>query len=385
MNLRLLPILLVAAAELPGATYYVSPEGADSNAGTAHAPFATLARAAQSAGPGDTVLVRDGTYGPGSAVTAGDAADSNVSPVVLARSGKPDAWITFQAEHRWGAVLDCRMVCDSYFDLANASYIVIQGFVITHGFREGIHSNGAAHHITLRGNRIEYIGNRQTSSTYGLDGMYTSPNCHDFVIDSNAFHDIGRTNVSSLDHGLYLRGWNFTVTNNIFYSLSRGWGIQMADGLANIIIANNTFAFVNPPGGGDIMMWNKQSAVTIRNNIFYDVRKAAVVRFQSSVDGCAVDHNLVAGTASIMEEGAGCAVGANLMDTDPMFVNTIAAPYDFVPRPGSPAAHAGVPVAAVAADYQGVPRPAVGGTAIGALQPGPLSMHRGAAKPRVQK
>ena len=377
--------LLAAGTSLYGATYFVSPGGVDSNSGARVAPFHTLSRGAQVAGPGDTVVVLDGTYGHENAVTAGDSSDTNASPVVLTRSGTAKAWITFKAEHRWGAVLDCQMTCDSYIDLANVSYVVIQDFVITHGYREGIHSNGTAHNIILRGNQIEYIGNRQTSVTYGLDGLYTSPNCHDFLIDSNAFHDIGRTNASVLDHGLYFQGWNFTVINNLFYNLTRGWGIQMANGLSNILVANNTFAFVNPAPGGQIMLWNAQSQVTIRNNIFYNAQTAAIVRYESSVSSCAVDHNLVSGTVPVIEQPAGCTIGVNLTDTDPMLANVASAPYNFQPLPASPVAEAGVQVAGVALDYNGVPRPKTGGIAIGALQPGPLGVPRAQARRQVRK
>lgn len=377
--------LLVAGTSVFGATYYVSPNGTDSNSGARIAPFHTLSRGARAAGPGDTVVVLDGTYGHENAVTAGDSSDTNASPVVLTRSGTANAWITFKAEHRWGAVLDCQMICDSYIDLGNVAYVVIQDFAITNGYREGIHSNGTAHNIILRGNQIEHIGNRQTSVTYGLDGLYTSPNCHDFLIDSNAFHDIGRTNASMLDHGLYFQGWNFTVINNLFYNLARGWGIQMANGLTNILVANNTFAFISPAPGGQIMLWNTQSQVTIRNNIFYNAQTAAIVRYESSVSSCAVDHNLVSGTVPVIEQSAGCTIGSNLMNTDPMFANIATPPYDFQPLAASPAAQAGVAVAGVVLDYNGVPRPTAGGIAIGALQPGPLGVPRAQARRQPRK
>src|SRR5690348_3212070 len=139
--------------------------------------------------------------------------------------------------------MDCMNQCDSNFDLSNASYIMIQDFVITRAYKEAIHSNGAAQHITLRGNSLQYIANRSTQTTLGLDGMYTNAACHDFIIDGNVFHDIGRTDVNWLDHGLYLHGSNFTVTNNIFYNIAHGWSIQAADGMSNLQIVNNTFAF----------------------------------------------------------------------------------------------------------------------------------------------
>jgi hypothetical protein len=320
-----------------GRVLYVAPNGDDGHQGSAGAPFRTLSRAVEAARAGDTVTVGDGTYGPGSALTDGDLADTNHSPVALRNSGSPSAWILIRSQHKWGAVLDCEMRCDSYFDLARASYVEIRDFVITRGYREGIHSNDSAHHITLRGNRIEFIANRETSTVYGLDGMYTNPNCHDFLIDGNVFHDIGRTNVNWLDHGLYLRGWNFTVTNNVFYHLTRGWAITLADGLVNVLIGNNIFAFPNPIKDGHIMMWNRQSGLTIENNIFYAPRNHAIDRFDSSASACIIGHNLVYGASAVMADESGCRVDKNRIGADPRFVNAATPPYDFRMRADSPA------------------------------------------------
>jgi len=189
---------------LSAATYYVATGGSDSNPGTLEAPFRTLQQAANTASAGDTVVVRDGTYGHENSVTGGDSSGNESSPVVLYHSGAAGAPITIKSENQWGAVLDCELLCDSYINLYNASYIVIQDFVITRGYKEGIHSNDSANNITLRGNRIEYIANRPSASPLGLDGMYTNANCHDFIIDGNIFHDIGRSDANWLDHGLYL-------------------------------------------------------------------------------------------------------------------------------------------------------------------------------------
>src|SRR3954451_16208609 len=43
-------------------TYYVSPGGSDSGAGTLSQPFASVAQAQQAAASGDTVYIRGGTY-----------------------------------------------------------------------------------------------------------------------------------------------------------------------------------------------------------------------------------------------------------------------------------------------------------------------------------
>jgi Right handed beta helix region/Protein of unknown function (DUF1565) len=316
LTLALIPL----AASASAATYYVAMDGNDSQSGSRQAPFRKLSRAVEVAGAGDTVVVRDGTYGHESAVTGGDGNDSNRSPVWLRKSGTSKDWITITAENKGGAVLDCEMLCDSYINLYNAAYVVIQNFVITRAFKEGIHSNDAAHHITLRGNRIEYIANRNSSTPLGLSGMYTNPNCHDFLIDGNVFHNIGRTNASQLDHGLYLHGSNITVTNNVFYDIPHGWAIQTAEGLDNLLVAHNVFAATRGGPPGLIMLWNRQTRLVIQNNTFYGGEQYAIARHHASIASCTIDHNLIYGSPAVMPDSSGCAVEANQMSPDRPFV-----------------------------------------------------------------
>ena len=364
MQLALVGYLLAGSCH--AAVYFVATYGNDLLDGSADGPFRTLAQAARAARAGDTVIVRDGIYGHENAVSNGDVgpgSDYNFSPVRLENSGNLGAWIAFRAEHKWGAILDCEMICDSYFDLYNSSYVVIQDFVITRGLKEGIHSNDTAHHVVIRGNRIENIANRSTSSPYGQDGLYTNPNCHDFLIEGNVFHDIGRSDSSNLDHALYLRGYGFTIVNNIFYNIPQGYAIQLADGVSHVLIANNTFAFPKVGSGltGHIMLWRTQSDLTIRNNIFYsqtDVR-AAVVRYLSVVNDCSIDHNLVLGAGTVLYAGllnlGDCAQSANSMGADPQFIDSTR--FDFRLRSGGPAIDSALEVPGLVTDFDGVLRP----------------------------
>ena len=366
----LLTLAVLLLGRLAGAaTYYVATAGSDSNPGTLAAPFLTLQQGVNRAAAGDTVIVRDGTYGHVNSVTGGDSSGNEYAPVVLYNSGTTGAWITIKAEHKGAAVLDCEMLCDAYINLGNASYIVIQDLVITRGYKEAIHSNDSAHHITLRGNRFEYIANRSTSTTLGLDGLYANPNCHDFIIDGNVFHDIGRTNVNWLDHGLYLHGSNYTIINNIFYNIPHGWSIQTADGLSNVLIANNTFAFPNGGGqDGQIMLWNTQSNLTIRDNIFYAPLNYAITRYTSSVAGCSIDHNIVYGASSMMADASGCTLGTNQIGLDPKFVNASSAPLDFHVQAGGPGIDTGMNIAVVGSDFDLNVRPQGSSADIGAFE-----------------
>jgi hypothetical protein len=358
-RLGLLALLAyLSVVHCAASVYYVATDGKDSGHGSRTAPFRTVIRGMQAANAGDTVIVRDGTYGHERSVTGGDGNQDNHSPVVLRRSGRPDAWITLRAERKWGAILDCEMRCDSYIDLFNASYIVIEGFVITRGFREGIHSNDAAHHITIRGNRIEYIANRPSSTGRGLSGMYTNQACHDFIVDGNVFHDIGRSNPSQLDHALYLHGSGMTVANNVFYNIHHGWSIQTAEGLDGALIAHNVFAFENTPGKtGQIMLWGRQANLIVRDNIFYETERFAITRYQASISSCSIDHNMIYGTTApqVMMDTSGCSVHDNRIGVDPLFVNTIREPYDFHLRANSRAIGAAA-ATSVSIDFDGLAR-----------------------------
>ncbi|WP_235886391.1 carbohydrate binding domain-containing protein [Paenibacillus cymbidii] len=53
---------LSGTSDASGTTYYVSPSGSDSQAGTIGAPFLTIGKAAATAQAGDTVSIRGGTY-----------------------------------------------------------------------------------------------------------------------------------------------------------------------------------------------------------------------------------------------------------------------------------------------------------------------------------
>jgi len=75
-------LLMAPAAAAPAAEIVVAPDGNDAAAGTRDAPLATIQAAVDRAGPGDTVLVRGGTYR---------------ESVRLTRSGRPDAPIRLLA------------------------------------------------------------------------------------------------------------------------------------------------------------------------------------------------------------------------------------------------------------------------------------------------
>jgi len=330
------------------ATYYVATTGSDSNPGTLASPFRHLTTAAATATqPGDTVIVMDGTYD-----NEGVVAPNVV--VILSYSGTAGNPITFRAQNRGKAILDSMnssttTSCNgasAYFGLKSVSFIVIQGFVIQRGCDSGIETNGAAHDIIIRRNEIRNIANHTVTDQMGRSGIYLHASEYNFIFDGNSFHDIGRTDGQTLlhfDHGIYSHAQNMTIINNIFYNTNRGFSIQLADGASNWLVANNTFAFGNANGeAGQIMFWNTNSNITVRNNIFYNPNSAAMTRYAATISGCRFDHNLVYGVSTVISDVTGFTIATNQIGANPLFVNASTAPYDFHLQPGSPGIDAGV-------------------------------------------
>lgn len=55
-------MLLASSAPAIASEFFVSPTGSDGDLGTLEKPFATIQRAQEAVGPGDTVSIRGGTY-----------------------------------------------------------------------------------------------------------------------------------------------------------------------------------------------------------------------------------------------------------------------------------------------------------------------------------
>jgi hypothetical protein len=375
--------ILIFAPTLSGATWYVAPSGSDTNPGTQQQPFRTVAAGVAAAGPGDTILLGDGVYG---------AEGHTGFPVTITTSGTPSAWITLKAQNKWGAVLDCQNAadapqtgCSGYINLdTGAAYWVFQNLVFQHGYEFGVSSNStpSAHDILVSGCRFEYIGRHPSFSQYGIVGFYAGPGAYNLTFDSNEFHDIGRDSGSyiSHDHGLYLHSASTTIVNNIFYAPITGWGVQTASGFGGLI-ANNTFAFAMQNNGGQVMLWDANGSVTVRNNIFYNPTSGFAVNSSGlTISGaCSIDHNLIFG--GTIGSVAACSTSDNFIG-DPLFVNVQDPLYDFELQAGSPAIGKGLPIPGLNFDFAGNPRPQGQPPDIGAFQyQPPLAPH---IRPRLR-
>ena len=370
-------IWLSRSAVFPQAqTYYVSPTGSDDDPGTADAPFQTIQHAAHVVKPGETVIVRDGTYSNPAAAGVGSKL------IVLSRGGTADEWVTFQAEHPGGAVIDGLDNATAEGWSIAANFIRVQDFEVK-GFSDHAFSNySGGQFISITGNHIHHIGRYCTDTGIGRDGIFVGKS--NVTIEQNLIHDIGRYapgendckptthTYQNNDHGIYVDGEfgganNVTIRNNIFYGITHGWSVHVyPSAVDNLSIVNNTFAFPNPWRTGHIIMAAAVTNSRIENNIFYQPNTVAVHFYhRSGYSDLTIQNNIIyLGTIGDATP-EGVVFAGNQDNTDPMLMNPASA--DFRLTSGSPAINAGLGLSLVLNDYVGIPR-AHGSPDIGAYE-----------------
>ncbi|NIA52308.1 DUF1565 domain-containing protein [Massilia sp. TW-1] len=245
---------------------YVATTGADSNPGTASAPFRTIARAAQVALPDTTILVAPGTYAGGFRTAA---------------SGIAGKSIYYVSSTRWGARIlpPATSSNDTAWD-NRGNYVVIDGFEIDGTTTQagtpwsyGIYTGGS--YNTIRNTHVHHIASKVActsagGSAIGVDSYYGGVMG---TVDANLVHDIGPAGCSFIQ-GIYI-STSGSVTNNIVYRVAEA-GIHLWHDANHVTIANNTVAASNTGiivGGGDFYRTAGPDDYTnVTNNIVYDNR-----------------------------------------------------------------------------------------------------------------
>jgi hypothetical protein len=154
------PVLALLQFET-GRTYYVAPNGNDSNPGSESQPWRTIQHAANTLQAGETVLVKEGTY------------SEYVRP---ANSGTPGEYIVFKAYpgHRPAVTYSGG---DKVFDIDNVGYIEVNGFEVwsEHWNATGIKTTNA-HHIRVLNNILRDCGLSGFATYLGCDYLHVEGN-----------------------------------------------------------------------------------------------------------------------------------------------------------------------------------------------------------------
>ncbi|HNI43758.1 MAG TPA: right-handed parallel beta-helix repeat-containing protein [Chitinophagales bacterium] len=285
-------------------SFYVAPNGNDSNVGSETAPWRSFQKAATTATAGSTVYLKAGTYN---------------EKVVMGVSGTINNYITFRNYDSDNVVLDGTAVAGTILlKIHNKSYIRIQGIHLTNCIAndcQGILIDGTSHHIEIVDNKISNIhfsanpnavANPNTNSqpliVYGTsstaisdlliagneiynnrtgysEALAINGNVNGFVVRNNVVHDntnigidiIGHENTCPIDSLDQAR--NGQIRYNKVWKCSSPYaaaaGIYV-DGGKNLQIENNEIARCQY--GIEIGCENvgkNTSNIIVRNNILY--------------------------------------------------------------------------------------------------------------------
>lgn len=245
-------LLGLTAGRATAATYYLSPTGDDAAAGTAAAPWHTLAKATSSVRAGDTVLLNDGDYVGG--------ADHS-------RSGTVAAPITYQAINLAKAVIrgDLTTANDDFY-VHDCSYVNLIGLDFYKGARAGLYIT-TTKHVTVQHCIARYGG---------VQGILTSYS-DDLDIEHNTCYGSGQ------QHGIYVScsGDRPLIRYNTCYSNPRA-GIQVNGG------ADARRSALGTQGDGII------DGAIIEGNILYNngLSAAAAINLMSVRDSLIVNNLL---------------------------------------------------------------------------------------------
>jgi chitodextrinase len=334
---------------VPEGAKFVSPSGSDSNSGTESAPWRTIAKALSAARPGDTVVLRAGTYGArGTTTTANE-------------SGTAAAPISFRAYPGETPVIL------GHFKV-EGDYLRFTGFLFagpTGQVKDVSTDNpkGEQVEVTVNGDHVE-ISHSEVRDSDWHAGIFLS-GAEDVRIVANYIHDNGDDGSccykfqENASHGIYFSSGSGLIANNVIeQNLARG--VQLYTGPHDVMVSENTIVH---NGRAGVQVANDTADSTVANNIVaYNgdtgIRSASLVGAGNLVVG-----NLLWGNANPGLNQGGLTVRHNIT-ADPRFAGST----DYHLQSGSPAIDGALASYAVGQDFDGLLRPQGPAPDIGAFE-----------------
>ncbi len=209
-----LPVWDAEPVDLDGRTFVVSPDGDDSAKGDEANPLRTLQAAADRVGPGDTVLVRAGTY----------TNDGATIPLVIRNGGTTEQWVRFANFPGERPLIEFNSIRG--IQVEGASHIVIEGFELD-GRSDEVDPDAATKHgEAFEGkdhSQQQFFGvGIRIGTTEGPDPAYP----HHVIVRDNIIHDTSGGGISTA-RADYLLIENNVVFRTSFYTPWGGSGISV--------------------------------------------------------------------------------------------------------------------------------------------------------------
>jgi len=318
-----------------GATRVVdAAAGNDGHPGTEAAPWKTLNKAFASLRPGETALVKTGTYSGRIDPTGANSGTSAAPKTLAAYPGHTP-------------------VFTSLIRANGLQYWRFKGIVFAPANLDtGFYAVGSTAHLDF-----ESVTFRDCALG---SGIVTETTCSDLQWWRCTFSNNGRPN-TILDHGLYLKSSNCVVADCLFVRNS-SYGLQMYPSARNNIVVNNTLVEngirTSDPNwtGGIVLAGPTTGANKVLNNIIAFNTGYGARSDSGTQSGNVFRRNLVWGNTrgATLWQVSGRVAESETIAADPLFVNRAARDYRLAAS--SPAIDRSVTEWAPPTDFTGAPR-----------------------------
>jgi parallel beta-helix repeat protein len=256
-------------ADASGRTWYVSPSGSDSAAGSSSAPFATPGHAVTVVAPGDTILLANGTY---------------MGPTSMTRSGASGRYITLRAANPGMAKLVVGSGRYSALALIGVGWVRVEGLDVQADNDHGIQAEHC-HHIQVVGN---------TCHDCGGSGIALNGGDYYLVEANSVFRNTGTNTYQTSGISVYqaraydaVDGFHILIRRNMVYDNIESTAITAVHTEGNGIILDD---YHNSQGGST--SGNYAGKTLVENNIVAFNGGCGILTYES--DSVTVRHNTVA-------------------------------------------------------------------------------------------
>ncbi len=243
-------------------TYYVAKNGNDSNTGTEAQPWKTIQKAANGAIAGDTIYIRAGQYN---------------ERVIVANSGRADAWITFSAYQNEKVIIDGTGIPVGYdrglFDLTDRSYIKVNNLKVQNSAHSGIQVGMYAKHINIEKCQIK---------TTQCSGIHIN-----FADDVKAYNnEVEDANRGPSDEAITIAvSTNVDVAFNHIHDCNYKEGIDIKSGGNNIKVHHNLVHNIARMGIYIDGSYNITENVQTYNNEVYNCQNGIILECEEKGGG----------------------------------------------------------------------------------------------------